>query len=122
MNKTNVTAKEGECVQIECTGSGYIRDTSATWFWFKNANFNKTLRKFQGYPVVYNSSTNKVHQDFEGRVTVGSPKFPYGNKEWVLKICCLRMSDSGNYSFRYVGVDLFHTEPVAKLQVNGKWK
>ena len=121
MNKTNVTAKEGECVQIKCTGSSYIADESPIWVWFKNANFNKTLEKFQG-TVVYNSSTNKVHQDFEGRVTVGFPKFSYYDKEWVLKICCLSMSDSGNYSFRYVGAELFHTEPVAKLQVNGKWK
>ncbi|XP_056458042.1 hemicentin-1-like isoform X2 [Gadus chalcogrammus] len=115
--ETNVTAKEGECVQIECI-SDYISDKSPIWFWFKNANFNTTFKKFQGYTLVYNSSTNKVHQDFEGRVTVGSPKSPYGNKKWDLEICCLRMSDSGNYSFRYEGVQLFHTEPVAKLQVN----
>ncbi|CAL8261867.1 unnamed protein product [Boreogadus saida] len=115
--QTNVTAKEGECVQIKCTGSSDVNVKSSSWVWFKNANFNKALEKFQG-TVVYNRSTNKVHQDFEGRVTVGLPKSPYTNEEWDLKICCLRMSDSGNYSFRYEGTPLFHTEPAAKLQVN----
>ena len=130
LKETNVTAKEGECVQINCIGSG-IRSYpyfNATWLWFKNAKFSEALQNFEGTIVYSNDDERKAHQEFEGRV-IGSQLYPSGRglpsdqREWNLKICCLRMNDSGNYSFRYEGSNgRFMTNPEVKLQVHGKWK
>lgn len=91
-------------------------------------NRNWTANDYNG-TIIYstNSSEREVSPNFIDRVKyVGSP-----SPEWLQRsykspklcsilICNLNKTDSGNYSFRFVGSVKWATEEEAILTVEGK--
>lgn len=127
-----LTAKEGSCIEIKCTVAKAVDDANAYWFWIKGAIWvNKT--ELTG-TVIYstNSAVRPVSRDFADRVNyTGSPSSSWSSydsrspKLCSILICNLNKTDSGNYSFRFVGKPETYkwiTEPAVILTVSGEYK
>ncbi|XP_034057083.1 B-cell receptor CD22 [Gymnodraco acuticeps] len=108
LKETDLTAREGSCIKITCTVNKMVDVVDAHWFWMKNATWNKD--SFTG-PVIYssNNAVRSVSPGFAERVSyIGSPFSRWKNdgtpsEECSIIICNLTKTDSGNYSFRYIG-------------------
>uniref|UniRef100_UPI0037E8DD0E B-cell receptor CD22 n=1 Tax=Semicossyphus pulcher TaxID=241346 RepID=UPI0037E8DD0E len=119
--KTPLTAVEGTCIEIKCkvTRSFNVLADS-NWFWLKNAKYEG--KDFTG-TVVYSKDRKKrpVSSDYAGRVNFTGPELTLEvSKSCGILICNLNKSDSGNYSFRFVGHDaknIWITDPGANLTV-----
>lgn len=106
-----VISKEGSCTEIKCNVTESVYDHGAYWFWMKDAIYNTTIKDFIG-TVVYSTSnsTRPVSEEFSHRVKFsGSPFSTWRSaktgspKNCNILICNLKKTDSGQYSFRYVG-------------------
>lgn len=110
LEESKLTAKEGSCIEIKCTVLKNINHVGLYWFWMKNANWNEDLKDFNA-TIIYstNNSLRPVSPDFADRVHyTGSPFSSWRNSyrstpKCSILICNLNKTDSGNYSFRYVG-------------------
>uniref|UniRef100_A0A3P9L7N8 B-cell receptor CD22 n=2 Tax=Oryzias latipes TaxID=8090 RepID=A0A3P9L7N8_ORYLA len=108
LEKTQITAEEGSCVEIKCKYSSYYVDAEgATWFWLKNATWNQNTG-FTG-TVLYSNDESKrsISPLFKNRVRhTGSSHGTAGRQGYQLcqiSICNLTVKDSGNYMFRFEG-------------------
>lgn len=120
---SNLTATEGSCIEIKCQVIESVTDDQAPWFWMKdavwiNGSFSAT--------TIFSSSKSKhpVNAHFAKRVKyVGSPSISWKNppSQWCsILIHDLNKTDTGNYSFRYVGTsqnDIWTTQPFMNLTV-----
>lgn len=131
LEESKLTAKEGSCIEIKCTVLKNINHVGLYWFWMKNANWNEDLKDFNA-TIIYstNNSLRPVSPDFADRVHyTGSPFSSWRNSyrstpKCSILICNLNKTDSGNYSFRYVGSvssEKWKTN-VVNLTVEGKHK
>lgn len=123
-----MTATEGSCIEIKCQILKSVSDGPASWFWMKdavwiNGSFSAT--------TIFSSSESKhpVNAHFAKRVKyVGSPSRSWKNPPSSLCSILIRdlnKTDTGNYSFRYVGTsssDIWTTQPFMNLTVTGKSK
>ncbi|KAI3360573.1 hypothetical protein L3Q82_002441 [Scortum barcoo] len=110
---TNLTAIEGSCVEIKCKVNRVLTHAGAYWFWIKNATWIESTKKFDG-TIIYstNHAERPVSLDFANKVRyIGSPYSELftlpGTSNCSILICNLSKTDSGNYSFRYVGPDTY---------------
>ena len=114
-----LTATEGSCVEIKCQVTEDVDDPDANWFWMKDDT-----------TVIYstNTLTHPVSPDFADRVKyIGSSSSSWRNGYSAepkplcsILICDLRTSDSGKYSFRFVGRETWTSEEVT-LNVEGMY-
>ncbi|XP_041797521.1 B-cell receptor CD22 isoform X2 [Chelmon rostratus] len=104
-----LTAQEGSCIEIQCRSTFTVNDQDAYWFWMKDSNWNGSV--YIG-TVIYSTDTSlrPVSPDFAGRVKyIGSPSSHWQSRPQDSKILCsilicnLTTTDSGSYSFRFVG-------------------
>ncbi|XP_033968677.1 B-cell receptor CD22 [Trematomus bernacchii] len=120
LKETDLTAREGSCIKITCGVNQRDDVVEAHWFWIKNATWNNV--SFTG-PVIYSSNNivRPVSPGFAERVKyIGSPFSRWKNdgtpsEECSIIICNLTKTDSGNYSFRYIGkqgIDKWMTKPA----------
>ncbi len=127
LQDSHLAAKEGSCIEIKCKVTRNAEHDGAYWFWMKNYNWIEG----KGFTATIVYSTNNtlrpVSPDFANRVTyIGSPYSswtqPSTEPQCSISICNLNKTDSGNYSFRYVGnsVDKWVTENV-RITVEGKY-
>ncbi|XP_034554404.1 B-cell receptor CD22 [Notolabrus celidotus] len=107
-----LTAVEGSCAEIKCFKSSSVtqsvKDDSAYWFWIKDATYKES--KYVG-TIIY-SSNQSIHPLSDN---LYADKVTYtGSSDWgsnsgkptcSVLICNLNKSDSGDYSFRYIGRD-----------------
>ncbi|KAM9309971.1 B-cell receptor CD22 [Pholidichthys leucotaenia] len=113
---SNLMAKEGSCIEIKCTVSGSKTVAGAHWFWMKDSNWTKN----QGFiaTIVYSTDESKrqIHPDYAKRVKyTGSDSLTYSSSRrpsCSILICDLNTTDSGNYSFRFVGSKKWVTNQV----------
>ncbi|CAI5662093.1 unnamed protein product [Oreochromis niloticus] len=123
LQDSNLTATEGSCIEIKCQVLKSVTDAQASWFWMKdavwiNGSFSAT--------TIFSSSESKhpVNAHFAKRVKyVGSLSTSWKNapSQWCsILIDDLNKTDTGNYSFRYVGTsqnDIWTTQPFMNLTV-----
>ncbi|XP_005950371.1 B-cell receptor CD22 [Haplochromis burtoni] len=123
LQDSNLTATEGSCIEIKCQIIKSVSDGPASWFWMKdavwiNGSFSAT--------TIFSSSESKhpVNAHFAKRVEyVGSPSRSWKNPPSSLCSILIRdlnKTDTGNYSFRYVGTsssDIWTTQPFTNLTV-----
>ncbi|XP_013130375.1 B-cell receptor CD22 isoform X1 [Oreochromis niloticus] len=107
LKDSNLTATEGSCIKIECKVSTVVNFNDAYWFWMKdpvyeNQQYNAT--------IIYSSSKTQrpVNPQFVNRVKyVGSEDTKWKTlsspEKCSVLIHDLNKTDSGNYSFRFVG-------------------
>lgn len=121
-----LTAKEGSCAEIECRVTSTVDGSNANWFWMKDGLWSKKNEAYNA-TIIYstNRSSHPVSPEFATRVTyIGSP--PAGWKSYTspklcsISICDLNKTDSGNYSFRFLGEDKWVTKSV-NLTVQGMY-
>ncbi|XP_065327790.1 hemicentin-1 [Pelmatolapia mariae] len=123
LQDSNLTATEGSCIEIKCQVLKSVTDDQASWFWMKdavwiNGSFSAT--------TIFSSSESKhpVNAHFAKRVKyVGSPAISWKNPPSPLCSILIRdlnKTDTGNYSFRYVGTsstNIWTTQPFMNLTV-----
>uniref|UniRef100_A0A3Q3JR54 B-cell receptor CD22 n=1 Tax=Monopterus albus TaxID=43700 RepID=A0A3Q3JR54_MONAL len=98
-------ATEGSCIEIKCTVTRSLTDVGASWFWLKDAKYIDADKDYTG-TVIYSTdqSQRPVSPDFKDRVKyIGYSLLKWKNDLCSILICNLKKSDSGPYSFRYVG-------------------
>uniref|UniRef100_A0A3P9ISD8 B-cell receptor CD22 n=1 Tax=Oryzias latipes TaxID=8090 RepID=A0A3P9ISD8_ORYLA len=109
LEKTQITAEEGSCLEIKCkSSSGYVDAEGATWFWLKNATWIQNTG-FTG-TVLYSNDESKrsVSPLFKNRVSHtgsshGTAGQQQGHQLCQISICNLTVNDSGHYMFRFEG-------------------
>lgn len=113
----NQTAKEGSCIEIKCTVLKPVYDNQAYWFWMKDAEWTGSN---YSATIIYstNSKLRPVSRDFVGRVKYNDGS---SQKQCSILISNLNRTDSGNYSFRYIGKLKWATPTALNLTVTGKW-
>ncbi|XP_047454724.1 B-cell receptor CD22 [Mugil cephalus] len=130
LEPTQLTAKEGSCVEIICKVTKSIVNNGQTyWFWMKDPVYNMTKKDFDA-TIIYSSqeSERPVSPDFANRTTYidssswkSIPARIYDYSQCSILICNLNKTDSGNYSFRYVDkqnkCNTWATKPEANLTV-----
>lgn len=128
LQDSDLTAKEGSCVEITCKVIKNVKNNNGYWFWMKNANWSEEKKDFTA-TIIYSTNTvvRPVSPDFANSVTCTGSSYPSWNAfavgSWCsILICNLNKTDSGNYSFRYVGnsANTWATEKV-NLTVAGKY-
>ncbi|XP_029927860.1 B-cell receptor CD22 [Myripristis murdjan] len=119
---THLRAKEGSCIEIRCTGDATqmrANEGNAVWYWIKNAEYHETNKNFTGTVIYSTTPKYPVSQEFEGRVEyLGSQSFGrQSQNKCGIRINNLQKTDSGNYSFRYEGAQIWMTNPRVNLTV-----
>uniref|UniRef100_A0A8C1XEH8 Ig-like domain-containing protein n=1 Tax=Cyprinus carpio TaxID=7962 RepID=A0A8C1XEH8_CYPCA len=99
---------EGSCVTIPCFYKKTEEETY-TLLWFKDPKFNEASKLFNGTIVYSNTKERPQSLDYSGRVEYITDATPQENqKYWIkcdLRITDLQKTDSGNYTFRFIGSD-----------------
>uniref|UniRef100_A0A8D2ZU53 B-cell receptor CD22 n=1 Tax=Scophthalmus maximus TaxID=52904 RepID=A0A8D2ZU53_SCOMX len=124
LEPAKLTAKEGSCIEIKCQVTGTVDDGGAYWFWMKDAQWD-VIKNDYNATVIYstNNSERPVDPDFVKRVTyIGSPSLKYNGNPSPKPLCSisirdLKKNDSGEYSFRFVGQNTWHTKSSSNLIV-----
>ncbi|CAJ1062796.1 B-cell receptor CD22 [Xyrichtys novacula] len=126
LEKLQLTAVEGSCIEIKCKLTKDIYITNAYWFWLKNGSYNDTAKDFTG-TVVFSSdqSARSVSPDYVNRVEYTGSLLntsESASKEATssIKICNLNETDGGEYAFRYIRrrtSEKWMTNPNATLKV-----
>ncbi|XP_040899316.1 B-cell receptor CD22 [Toxotes jaculatrix] len=131
LEPSELIAKEGSCTEIKCTvKTSFPADANdAYWFWMKDAEWIQDTKKFSATIVYSTNNTNRpVSPEFVDRVKyVGTPFSSWGEKYsprplCSILICDLRINDSGEYSFRFMGKQQSHvwvTRKNVTLKVEG---
>lgn len=120
------TAKEGSCAEIECKVTSSVDGLNANWFWMKDALWSEKNKTFNA-TIIYseNKSLHPVSPEFATRVKyIGSPSAGWNShtspKLCSISICDLNKTDSGIYSFRFLGKEKWVTNSV-NLTVQGMY-
>lgn len=124
-----LTAKEGSCVTIECRVQDPVVSDGAKWFWMKDASWDNNNKTFVNATYIYSTDKDRpVSQDIARRVTYVGPEPSgrntgyYSGKYYSILICDLKKTDSGDYKFRFIGLDKWVTQEPAKLTVTGQYE
>ncbi|XP_030605296.1 B-cell receptor CD22-like [Archocentrus centrarchus] len=125
LEDSSLTAAEGSCIEIKCEVLKEITLHNAFWFWMKDAIW--TEGKDYSATIIYSSNKTQqpVSPHFAKRVEyVGSPSKSWGNGKssepytWCsILIQDLKKTDTGNYSFRFIGREKWVTKPFMNLTV-----
>ncbi|NP_001091715.1 uncharacterized protein isoform X1 [Danio rerio] len=109
--ETKIT-NEGSCVTIPCFYD-IPEDKTLDLLWFKDSQYDHDSRMFIGTIVYSNTGKRPQSPGYSGRVeyiTNIKSKTQHGQQtinemQCDLRITDLQKTDSGNYSFRYIGPD-----------------
>nr|XP_046169495.1 B-cell receptor CD22 isoform X1 [Oncorhynchus gorbuscha] len=116
----HLAAKEGSCITIKCTVTSLMKHEQDQWFWMKNAKWNDIMKDFTGTIVISNTKAQTPAPEFADRVKyIGSVNFgQVTQSDCSLLINNLEKTDSGIYTFRYIGKnDKWMTEAGLNLTV-----
>ncbi|KAK3560888.1 hypothetical protein QTP86_022881 [Hemibagrus guttatus] len=92
------TKQEGSCVTINCK---YLFKEEMQLLWFKDPRWNDNEKRFDGTVVYSNAKERPQDPEYSDRVIF----LLENNSAWAtcsLKINDLKVTDSGNYTFRYI--------------------
>ncbi|XP_067221715.1 B-cell receptor CD22 isoform X2 [Chanodichthys erythropterus] len=96
--------KEGSSVTIPCS---YMYKDQLKLLWFKDPKFDDKKKKFIGTIVYSNTDERPPSQDYSNRVEyITDITSKTATNKWIqcdLRITDLQTTDSGNYSFRFLG-------------------
>lgn len=88
--------------------------------WIKDSEWNAKERRFDGVIVYSNTMERPQVSEYSARVEFVHQNMNSYDHTCNLKINCLKKTDSGNYSFRYIiGSDKYKSEEF-NLTVTGK--
>ncbi|XP_036453126.1 basement membrane-specific heparan sulfate proteoglycan core protein [Colossoma macropomum] len=105
-----VTREEGSCITINCR---YRAQEDMQQLWFKDPKWNETEKKFNGIIVYSNTEDRPQSPEYSNRVEYQGVYERLHSASCTLRINHLQMSDSGNYSFRYIkGTTKFMSKPM----------
>ncbi|XP_016128356.1 B-cell receptor CD22 isoform X1 [Sinocyclocheilus grahami] len=113
------TTYEGSSVTIPCTYKN-PKDNTNTLLWFKDQIYLKDMM-FNGTIVYSNTKERPQSPGYSSRVEYITDKMLQDNqKDWIkcnLRITDLQKTDSGNYSFRFIGSDKRFMSKALSLKV-----
>uniref|UniRef100_A0A8C1XH82 B-cell receptor CD22 n=1 Tax=Cyprinus carpio TaxID=7962 RepID=A0A8C1XH82_CYPCA len=113
------TTYEGSSVIIPCSYKK-PNDKTYTLLWFKDPIYLKDMM-FNGTIVYSNTKERPQSLDYSGRVEYITDATPQENqKYWIkcdLRITDLQKTDSGNYTFRFIGSDKRFMSKALSLKV-----
>lgn len=106
MNKETETTKEGSSVTIPC--AYFYKEDNLKLLWFKDPTFDDKTKLFNGTIVYSNADERPKSPEYrDNRVKYITNKTSNMEKnKWIqcdLRITDLKTTDSGNYSFRFLG-------------------
>ncbi|XP_065136623.1 B-cell receptor CD22-like isoform X2 [Paramisgurnus dabryanus] len=107
MPETEQTQSEGSCVTISCSYDPGL-DENLTLHWFKNPVYDNDLKAYNGTIVYSNTGDRPQSAGYSSRVEYITDKTEKPRNSWIkcdLRINDLQKTDSGNYSFRVIGLD-----------------
>lgn len=108
---SQLSATEGSCADIKCSSEARLSSDNAKWFWMKDSVWNQIISDYVNITYVYSSNHPDVNSDFSGRVEYIGTEPPWREGQACsIRICDLRMTDSGRYRFRFVGEAKYSTE------------
>ncbi|XP_067306339.1 B-cell receptor CD22-like isoform X2 [Pseudorasbora parva] len=107
INMLEKTTEEGSSITIPC---GYLKQkeqSNLKLLWFKDPYFDTKSEMFNGTIVYSNTKERPQSPDYSNRVEyMTNLTSTMQIKEWIqcdLRITNLQKTDSGNYSFRFIG-------------------
>ncbi|XP_028280613.1 B-cell receptor CD22 [Parambassis ranga] len=122
LDYTELKAVEGSCVEIKCTVQQALNTFGAYWFWIKDAKYIESRKDFDGINIYStNTEIRPVNESFANRVEYVGTSWTSNSPQKLCSvlICDLKISDSGNYSFRFVSQqNKWITKPAANLKVD----
>ncbi|XP_061573322.1 hemicentin-2 [Cololabis saira] len=121
-----ITSVEGSCVEMKCKPGGFVHGLDgAHWFWMKDATWKDETKDYVA-TIIYSTDESKRPVDplFKYRVRqmdsspLWSRSTSAAEKLCNILICDLQKNDSGNYLFRFHGVqNKWATKPGTNLTV-----
>lgn len=119
-----VTTYEGSSVTIPCSYKK-PKDETYTILWFKDSIFLED-KTFNGTIVYSNTEERPQSPGYSSRVEyITDTTSPEDQTDWIkcdLRITDLQMTDSGEYSFRFIGKDTRYMSKALSLKVKGEQK
>lgn len=116
---------EGSSVTIPCV---YLhKEDNLKLLWFKDSKFDENTKLFNGTIVYSNTKERPPSPEYSNRVeyiTDITSKSTTEKDKWIqcnLRIADLQITDSGNYSFRFIGSeDNKYMSTAMNLTVKGE--
>ncbi len=122
MPEKTITTYEGSSVTIPCS---YEKPKNETYtiLWFKDSSYLEDMM-FTGTIVYSNTKERPQSPGYSSRVEYITDATSQENeKDWIkcdLRITDLQMTDSGEYSFRFIGNDTRYMSKALSLKVKGE--
>lgn len=123
MPEVTETKEEGSSVTISCE---YLKnEDNLALLWFKDPNFDELSKTFNGTIVYSNRNERPQSPGYSKRVEYITDLTSTSKKnDWIqcnLRITDLQKTDSGNYSFRFIGLgDYKYISKNMSLKVTGE--
>jgi len=115
------TYEEGSSVTIPC--EYFNKEDNLALLWFKDAHFDKDLQTFNGTIVYSNREERPQSLDYVNRVEYDANVISAQSENtWTkcnLRINDLQKTDSGSYSFRFIGSKKYMSQAM-NLEVTGE--
>ncbi|XP_066515647.1 B-cell receptor CD22 isoform X2 [Hoplias malabaricus] len=103
LSERTATKEEGSCVTIHCD---YLYEEGLELIWFKNAEWIQDLKHFNGTIVYSNTQKYPQASEYSNRVEFLNYTTDSNRYNCTITINSLKISDSGNYRFRYIKGDI----------------